>query len=65
VVRLAVFFRLVLRRHGLDGELQVLAVGIENFGNARPWLNTLQNVGVHGSRSNTLQGACANGVASI
>jgi hypothetical protein len=30
-----------------------------------PWLNTLQNVGVHGSRSNTLQGACANGVASI
>src|SRR6267142_6228748 len=30
-----------------------------------PSLNTLQNVGVHGWPSSTLQGACANGVASI
>ncbi len=30
-----------------------------------PWLNTLQNVGVHGWPSSTLQGACENGVASI
>src|ERR1700710_1085189 len=30
-----------------------------------PWLNTLQNDGVHGSPDSTLHGACANGVASI
>src|SRR6266850_5391257 len=30
-----------------------------------PSLNTLQNDGVHGWPSSTLQGACANGVASI
>src|SRR5215204_6173498 len=30
-----------------------------------PWLNTLQNDGVQGLPSSTLQGACANGVASI
>src|SRR6187431_2376099 len=30
-----------------------------------PSLNTLQNEGVHGWPSSTLQGACANGVASI
>src|SRR5215207_11664658 len=30
-----------------------------------PWLNTLQNDGVQGWPSSTLQGACENGVASI
>jgi hypothetical protein len=30
-----------------------------------PWLNTLQNDGVHGRPSSTLQGAWENGVASI
>src|SRR6185295_4569064 len=30
-----------------------------------PSLNTLQNDGVHGRPSSTLQGACENGVASI
>src|SRR5215207_3355472 len=30
-----------------------------------PSLNTLQNDGVHGWPSSTLQGACENGVASI
>src|SRR5690349_20812530 len=30
-----------------------------------PLLNTLQNDGVHGCPSSTLQGACENGVASI
>src|SRR3954466_11964400 len=30
-----------------------------------PWLNTLQNDGVHGCPVSTLQGACENGVASI
>jgi hypothetical protein len=30
-----------------------------------PWLNTLQNDGVHGSPLSTLQGECENGMGLI
>src|SRR4051794_36009252 len=30
-----------------------------------PWLNTLQNEGVHGFLANTLQGSCENGMGLI
>jgi hypothetical protein len=30
-----------------------------------PWLNTLQNDGVHGSPDSTLHGACENGTELI
>src|SRR6476659_4110037 len=38
VIRLLVFCPISLLRHGLDRELEVLAVGIEDLGNAGPVL---------------------------